>query len=257
MHLVLKRSAIKHHRLAATLLLMALMVYHSALADEEAPWRYNAPSRAEHLATLDPKYALCSAGEQQSPINIEHAVLADLPPLQVRYFRGPATVRHNGHTLEVRTDLKGELRLGNKVYEFEQLHFHTPSGEQIQGQIYPLSAHLVHRDKKGTLAVIAIQFKKGKENSSLAQLLGVMPRHKGDAYVLGQLDVERFMPAQRHYYTYRAGLPVPPCTEKVRWHILKTPVEVSEEQIVAFQLMFPIDPQPIEPVIKHAVRVSG
>lgn len=79
MHLVLKRSAIKHHRLAATLLLMALMVYHSALA-EEAPWRYHAPSRAEHLATLDPKYALCSTGEHQSPINIEQAVLADLPP---------------------------------------------------------------------------------------------------------------------------------------------------------------------------------
>ncbi|MGO2287961.1 carbonic anhydrase family protein, partial [Pseudomonas lundensis] len=87
--------------------------------------------------------------------------------------------------------------------------------------------------------------------------LGVMPRHKGDAYVLGQLNVERFMPAQRHYYTYRAGLPVPPCTEKVRWHILKTPVEVSEEQIVAFQLMFPIDPRPVQPVIKHTVRVSG
>lgn len=256
MHVFLKRPAIKHHRLAAIMLLMALMVYNSALAEDKF-WRYNAPSSAEYLAKLDPKYALCRAGEQQSPINIEHAVLADLPALKIRYFRGPATVRNNGHTLEVRTDAKGELRLGNKVYEFEQLHFHTPSGEQIKGLIYPLSAHLVHRDKKGTLAVIAIQFKKGKENSSLAQLLGVMPRHKGDAYVLGQFDVERFFPAQRHYYTYTEGLAVPPCTERVRLLILKTPVEVSQAQIVAFQLMFPIDPKPIQPVIKYAVRSSG
>ena len=243
MHLVLKRSALKHHRLAALVLLLALLVYHSALA--------------ENLAALDPKYALCNAGEQQAPINIERAVLADLPALKTRYLPGPATVRHNGHSLEVLTDTKGELRLGNKVYEFVQLHFHTPSAEHIQGRIYPLVAHLVHRDENGALAVIAIQFEQGKENNGLAQLLGVMPRHKDDAYVLGHFNVEQFLPAQRDYFVYKRALPDPACIEKVRWHLLKTPVEVSQAQIATFQLMFPTDSHSVQPVSPRTVRVSG
>ena len=246
----------KHRRLTAGILLIGLLVYNTALAIEHS-WRYAASTDAEHWSELDPEYALCRAGKRQSPINIEHAISTHLPALKTEYFIGPATVKHTGHTLELTFDIPGQLTVGAQIYDFVQLHFHTPSGEQIKGRSYPLVAHLVHRSKKGKLAVIAILMRPGKAHPNLAQLLAVMPRHEGDSMVIGRFDVANLFPANRAHYTYNGSLPAPPCTEGVRWYVLKTPVEVSEAQINAFQLVFPMNARDVQPTHKRVIRVGG
>ncbi|MCK7496967.1 MAG: carbonic anhydrase family protein [Comamonadaceae bacterium] len=42
------------------------------------------------------------------------------------------------------------------------------------------------------------------------------------------------LPQQMGYYTYSGSLTTPPCSEGVRWFVLKKPVFVSQEAIDRF-----------------------
>lgn len=246
----------KHHRLAAVILLIGLFVCHSARSEDQ-PWHFTTPTVADDCSQQSPEGAPCGCGELQSPINIKHSLRAHLPELDTRYSPGPATVKHIGHTLEVRTEMKGLITLGTKSYDFEQLHFHQPGVDLIKGRSYPLVAHLVHRSSTGEVAVVAIVFKRGQENANLAQLLAVMPRHKGDAFVLGKFDIAQLLPQQREYYAYKESMSAQPDIEGINWHILKTPMEVSDAQLHAFQLILPAHRRPAHPARNRAVRVGG
>jgi carbonic anhydrase len=54
-------------------------------------WDYEGPRGAAHWSTLDPAYALCNAGKEQSPIDIENTQKAKLPALQFEYKTALAT----------------------------------------------------------------------------------------------------------------------------------------------------------------------
>jgi carbonic anhydrase len=43
------------------------------------------------------------------------------------------------------------------------------------------------------------------------------------------------LPKSLSYYRFSGSLTTPPCTEGVRWLVLKTPVSASKAQIEAFQ----------------------
>jgi carbonic anhydrase len=49
-----------------------------------------------------------------------------------------------------------------------------------------------------------------------------------------KIDATQLLPKVRGYYTYTGSLTTPPCTEGVQWIVLKTPVQVSREQIGVF-----------------------
>lgn len=241
---------------SAAILVIGLITCTSAFSKNQ-PWSYSGPSGPEHWADLSPDYALCSSGREQSPINIEEVAIAQLPALETHYVTGPATLRHKGHTLEVRSDIENRLLLGADTYEFVQMHFHAPGEEQIKGRSYPLSAHLVHSNQNGELAVITILFKEGAENPVLAPVLAAIPARKSEVLTLGRLNIADLFPAQRDYYAYMGSLTVPPCTEGVRWQVLKTPVEVSKAQLQTFQLLFPANARPVQPTNTRTVQVGG
>ena len=43
------------------------------------------------------------------------------------------------------------------------------------------------------------------------------------------------LPPTRNYYVYGGSLTTPPCSEGVKWIVLKTPIEASAAQIATFQ----------------------
>jgi len=46
----------------------------------------------------------------------------------------------------------------------------------------------------------------------------------------------------------------PPCTEGVEWFVLKTPVEISAQQINAFAQLYPNDVRPVQPLNGRIVK---
>ena len=64
------------------------------------------------------------------------------------------------------------------------------------------------------------------------------------------------LPANKDYYRFNGSLTTPPCSEGVRWMVMKNPVEASEAQINKFHSTFhgdtnrPVQPINARPVLK-------
>ncbi len=80
--------------------------------------------------------------------------------------------------------------------------------------------------------------------------------HKEEAIAGVDINPAGLLPHDTGYYTYLGSVTAPPCTEGVTWYVLKTPVEISAEQISAFAKLYPHDVRPIQPLNGRAVKES-
>jgi len=180
---------------------------------------------------------MCKDGVNQSPINITDTISSKLKPI---IFQGRTTAKNiinNGHTVQANFPLGNNIIIENNTYDLIQIHFHTPSENKINGISYPMEAHLVHADKSNNLAVIGIMFKAGNSNKNLSNLFKEIPLHKGESYSLSNRIIKGYdlLPQNREYYRFNGSLTTPPCSEGVKWIVMKNSVAVSVEQIKKFE----------------------
>jgi len=223
----------------------------AAWADShEAHWSYSGATGPEHWASEDPAFAACG-GKHQSPVDIESAASEELPAIQFAYRPIPLTVTDTGHSFQVNAPAgSGGITVGGERYELVQFHFHHPSEERIHGKRDAMVAHLVHKNAKGELAVVAVLIHTGATNAFLKPVFDDFPaKGKPEQSVSGAtLNLEEFLPQKRGYYTFDGSLTTPPCSEHVRWFVLKSPVEASPEQVRQFAARYPNDARPTQPL---------
>ena len=68
----------------------------------------------------------------------------------------------------------------------------------------------------------------------MAKIVELLPKviHNGDTAVIDQdIDVTKFLPENKSYWTYPGSLTTPPCLESVTWIVFKNSVPISEEQV--------------------------
>lgn len=239
------------HRFIITASLLAGLSGAAALAAESAHhWSYSGEGAPSHWAQLDPSYESCGAGKGQSPIDIRsHEVTREaLPALQFYYRPTPLRLVDNGHTVQVSVEPGSYLQVGKDRYELVQFHFHHPSEERMDGKQYEMIAHLVHRNSKGQLAVVAVPIHTGGENALLASVWSHIPKHKEqEADVKGvTVNPAALLPTNHGYYTYEGSLTTPPCTEGVRWMVLKSPITASKDEITTFAALYPNNARPVQ-----------
>jgi carbonic anhydrase len=248
-----------HHVFASTgplarALVCAVALFVSVAAHAaDAPahhWSYSGETGPKHWGDEDPSYATCSTGKHQSPINIEKAVVKDLPDLKFDYKDTALKVTDTGHSFQVNAASgSGGITVGDDHYDFLQFHFHQPSEERVHGEQYSMVAHIVHKNAKGELAVVAVLIRKGKANPVLKSVFDNFPE-KGAAEtdVAGKtVNVGDLLPPHRGYYTFEGSLTTPPCSEHVRWFVLKTPIEASEAQLKQFEARYLHNNRPTQP----------
>jgi carbonic anhydrase len=214
-------------------------------------WGYHGAEGPEHWGELADANKACAIGKNQSPIdlNSKHAIKAQLSPLTLAYKAGGNEVLNNGHTIQVSYAPGSTLTLDGHAFELKQFHFHAPSENQIDGQSYPMEAHLVHADKDGNLAVVALMFAEGaKDNAGLEQFWPQMPAKAEETTALtAKTDVSKLLPADHDYYRFNGSLTTPPCTEGVVWLVMKQPVTASKAQIEKFtQIMGHPNNRPVQ-----------
>ncbi|WP_373030872.1 carbonic anhydrase [Sulfurovum sp.] len=218
--------------LASTMMLLA---NNTAPKSENAHWGYTGHNSPDTWGTLSPKYHTCSEGKNQSPINVRSSMDADLEALKISYTNASKDILNNGHTVQVNFEAGNTLVVDDVIFELKQFHFHTPSENNIDGKSFPLEAHFVHLDKDGNIAVLALMFEEGTENAELSKVWEKMPKNGGDTNELVLSDIaSSLLPDNKDYYRFNGSLTTPPCTEGVRWFVLKTPVSISKEQVESF-----------------------
>jgi carbonic anhydrase len=238
------------NRLASVLASGALVTL-AAQADEPVPhWGYTGTTGPSHWASEDPTFATCGNGHRQSPINIRNAAQADLPAIQFTYKAIPLTVTDTGHSMQVNVPpYLASIQVGVDRYDLVQLHFHRPSEERINGRRSSMVMHLVHKDARGDLAVVAVLIREGDSNPALKQIFDNMPANGQSAVTPGTtLDLAQLLPTGRGYYTFEGSLTTPPCTEGVRWFVLKNPIQASPGQVMQFASHYPSNARPTQPL---------
>ena len=243
------------------LIVPAVLVPVGPRAQWKTRWTYEGPTGAEHWGDLDPEYAACKVGKEQSPIDIRNAQKAKLPAIRFEYKSGPLKIINNGYTavrVNYATGNGNLLIVGDKRYELTQFHFHHPSEEYIHGMPSDMVAHLMHQGSDGKVAAVAVLLKAGNANSTVDQLWEHMPKTPGKEEVIAGVEVNPagLLPRDTSYYTYMGSVTAPPCTEGVSWFVLKTPVDISAEEISAFARLYPHDVRPLQPLNGRVVRES-
>ena len=199
-------------------------------------WGYEGEVSPTHWASLNEKFAMCSNGNMQSPINIVATQDINIKPLKFNYKTNSNDVINNGHTVQVNIKSGSSVVIDGESYELKQFHFHTPSENNINGNQYPLEAHFVHSTKDGKLAVVAVMFEYGKENPVLNKIWSKFPlklNHK-EILTLSANDINAILPNNKDYYKFMGSLTTPPCSQNVKWNVFKTSISISKEQVKKF-----------------------
>ncbi len=222
---------------------------------ESAPlFSYSGSSGPEHWADLDPAFEACGSGESQSPINIENVKEVDLPNIEFNYLPSMISLVNNGHTVLAKLDQGSYLEVDGEKYELLQFHFHAPSEHEINGQSFPVELHFVHKNEAGHLAVVGIMLVEGTTNASLRPILENIPVEAGrEAALENLINASDLLPIEQTTYRYSGSLTTPPCTEGVSWFVMVNPVEISQEQITAFEQVYSRTNRPLQPLNNRQV----
>ena len=228
-------------------------------AETSHHWAYSGNEAPENWGDLSENYIMCKTGKNQSPVDINKEILRDakLPAIPFDYnMLVPSTIVNNGHTVQVNMWSGGEIMLDGIKFTLKQFHFHTPSENKINGQSFPLEAHFVHLSEDNKIAVVAILFAPGADDKALTNLWKKLPMNKGEEaklepHSLRPLEMERKL---SNYYRFNGSLTTPPCTEGVRWIVMKRPFHVSKKQVEKLQkaLKQPNN-RPVQPINARVV----
>lgn len=236
----------------ATACLLASLSMSSTAQEGAHPahWGYSGEVGPEHWAEIEPDYGVCSSGRNQSPIDLSGFIDADLPKIDFDYRPGGHQVVNNGHAIQVNYNPGSSIKVDSTTFELKQFHFHSPSENTINGKSFPMEAHFVHADAKGNLAVVALMFEEGESNKVLERIWPQVTQVlNGQKALRPEVSAADLLHADRDYYRYSGSLTTPPCSEGVRWFVLKHPARATAEQlgIVGKAIGHPNN-RPVQPV---------
>ncbi len=179
----------------------------------------------------------------QSPTNI----LSEETPegahkVTLNYSRVGEEIEKLAHITQLNIQPDNTLGLDSLTFEFNQLHFHSPSEHSIDGVPFPLEMHVVSSTKKGEPSeylVIAILFERGDGNRFLGEFIEQGPVMEASAnsihlqLILGaKLFQEKMNIDLQGFYNYKQAHTTSRFTENVNWLVVKRIFEVSPDQIL-------------------------
>ena len=219
-------------------------------------WSYGGENNPTRWGSLSGDFALCSQGGFQSPININAVSYSSPAQIEFNYSPTPLIVKNNGHSIEVKYRGRNTVRISGERYRLRQLHFHTPSEHQIEGEASAMEMHLVHRNAAKELAVVSVLIEEGAFNPTIDRIWSHIPA-KGRRKKVPDLTINAadLLPYGQSYYSYRGSLTTPPCSEGVSWIVMTEPIEVSKEQIDAFEKLYPVNARPIQATNRRRVEL--
>jgi carbonic anhydrase len=150
--------------------------------------------------------------------------------------------------LQATVEGDNEIVVDGKHFALKQFHFHTPSENLIKHHQYPLEAHFVNADENGNLAVVAVMFDQGSDNPFIASLTQTLPTKDHTQTLAQSFDVASLLPDTTQYYRFNGSLTTPPCSEGVRWFVMKQPKGLSADQLEKMHGMLGNNNRPVQDI---------
>ncbi len=217
-------------------------------------WAYEGEHGPEHWGK---QFATCGTGKSQSPVNIAGPFEKAAVAIKPEYKPGVLKVVNNGHTIQVNVPPGSTLKVGAETYELVQFQFHRPSEEQIDGKPMAMVTHLVHKSADGKLAVIGVLMRESAvQNRTLWAIWKNMPTKEGPEVEVPSVSINpaTLLPESLAHYAYEGSLTTPPCTEGVKFFIMKSPIGIQKEMIDSFP--FKMNARPVQPLNGRKISAS-
>jgi carbonic anhydrase len=80
-----------------------------------------------------------------------------------------------------------------------------------------------------------------------------VPRTVVEAWI----DADEFLPLSRSAYYYTGSLTTPPCTEGVRWVVLRNPISIDQQQLEQYRAVLGRNDRPTQPLNGRLVAADG
>ena len=68
---------------------------------------------------------------------------------------------------------------------------------------------------------------------------------------------DEFVPNFKNYFTYPGSLTTPPCSEGVKWTVLKNPLTIEAEDLAALVKLEGTNARPVQPLYDRIVKTVG
>ena len=228
-------------------LLALILPLGGALAQEGKPWTYDGPEGPEKWAELEATNAACGAGLEQSPIDLKSYFIAGLENLSFDWKAQAFPVVNNGRSVYAQVAKGSTMKLGGEDFGLKQILFHIPAEHAIDGKRQAMEIQFLHTQGK-RLVMVSVFARPGDRNETFAQLIGHAPGKLGTQPLPNPADPSALLPKGRGAFRYRGSLTMPPCAETVDWIVFEEPIEVSQSDIDAFKLIFPMNARPLQPL---------
>lgn len=198
-----------------------LIIFTFFLASCKAEWSYDAQEKWGN----DEKNKFCKIGYNQSPIDVNEEFGES--DLRFDYKISDVEKEQKNYTINVNFDGQNFLLRGKKKYLLRSLSFHHPSEHLVSGKPHSLELQIAHKSEDEQWLILGIFLEVGKENPAFKNLINFLTSKEKE----GKIDLTKFVKSDDKIFFYDGSLTTPPCKEGVKWYVMKTPIEVSKEQM--------------------------
>ena len=206
---------------------------HEKDGKKKVSWSYSGETGPDSWGE---KYKTCAKAKWQSPINIVGPFVKAKLSLVPAYQEAKMVLSNDGRNIDIKVEEGGKIRVDSAPFELTKVQFHRPSEDKIDGQASAMDMKLMHRNEKGEWVTLVVLFKEGEENATLKNLWEKLPAKEGERVELeeNKINFKSLLPSALDYYQYEGTLTTPPCSEGVKYYVLKTPLTVSKDQLKQF-----------------------
>ena len=199
---------------------------------------------------------LCGTGKEQSPIDLKDATMnSSIKIVGTSYYDfvvgtfDPTVQSWHTDLPDEAKRVKANMQLtfaDDSTADFtpKQFHFHAPSEHSVDGKLMDAEVHLVHtyKDKDTTYgSVLGIFFDKemggATDNAFLTSFFDAIDT-RGAAVASNKKEVaiKEFLSGMNmeEFWSYDGSFTTPPCTEGIKWSVLKQVQPISEAQLKKF-----------------------
>ncbi|MGB5833699.1 MAG: carbonic anhydrase family protein [Thiohalocapsa sp.] len=219
----------------------------------EGMWSHVGENGPERWGELSPKFAACALGRSQSPVSLNAATAMGVPchPLRFRYRSSSLHATNDGQALRLGYDRGSYLVVDGLSYELIEVRFHVPAEHVIDGRLADAELQLIHGNNLGDIAVVAVPVIAGRRvNQIFRRILDNAPSKPGERYHGCNVGVNALflLPGRKAYLAYQGSLTRPPCTEGIRWYVLRDALEVDVGDLRRLAQLGGPNARPIQPL---------
>lgn len=211
-----------------------LLLQPLSLSAEDSKWSYSGDTGPEKWASLSAENSLCGGGKNQSPVNIDPAKTFNGQTKGIKFNYGlilADSIKNTGNMIQVEVGGGTNIKVDDIEFELKHLNFHIPSENKIGDQHFPLEIQFVHESKNQELATVSMMVVPGRQSRMLDKLLPKIPEagksKRLAAKALRSIEMQKKIGS---YYRYNGSMTTPPCSEGVRWFVMKQNQSMSKAQ---------------------------